>query len=87
MLIALDYDHTYTEDPELWNAFVISARARGHGVVCVTMRYDNAAERVEVPLEVIYTGRRSKETVVKEQGLIIDVWIDDSPYHILYDAR
>ena len=28
MIIALDFDETYTEDPLLWTAFIIKAKTR-----------------------------------------------------------
>ena len=37
--IGLDYDGTYTVDPDLWLRFVRQAKDRGHEVICVTMRY------------------------------------------------
>lgn len=40
MLIALDYDGTFTEDPTLWVSFIAMAQAHGHDVIGVTMRYE-----------------------------------------------
>lgn len=34
----LDYDDTFTADPDLWRQFVSDALRRGHAVVCVTGR-------------------------------------------------
>ena len=39
MKIALDYDDTYTQDPELWLRFVKDALERNHDVRVVTMRF------------------------------------------------
>lgn len=41
MLIALDYDGTYTADPVFWETFIVSARVHGHTVVCITMRHEH----------------------------------------------
>ncbi len=38
MLIALDYDGTYTADPGLWHPFIAASRARGH----LRLRRDDA---------------------------------------------
>jgi hypothetical protein len=38
MKIALDYDGTYTVDPQFWEDFITLAKVRGHEVVCVTKR-------------------------------------------------
>lgn len=80
MLIALDYDKTYTADPALWNDFVRSAQARGHAVKIVTMR--TPSEMIDgVPVEVVYTSRKAKSAVVSA-----DIWIDDSPCWVYQDS-
>ena len=38
MNIALDYDNTYTEDPEFWYEFMQNAKARGYNIFIVTFR-------------------------------------------------
>lgn len=40
MKIALDYDETFTADPELWKPFVAHCKARLHEVKFVTARGD-----------------------------------------------
>jgi hypothetical protein len=88
MNIAIDYDSTYTQDPELWNEFIASSQARGHSVICVTMRYpDCPEERIEgLPIPVYYTGRGAKMPFVKRLDLHVDVWIDDNPAWIYLNA-
>lgn len=86
MLISLDYDKTYTCDPQFWDLFVISALTHGHEIVCVTMRHDNDAERIEMPCPVVYTGRRAKRGFMEARGQIPDVWVDDSPHWIFTDG-
>jgi hypothetical protein len=81
MVIALDYDGTYTADPPLWDAFIQSAQARGHTVKIVTMRFASE-EIVNPPVEVIYTSRNAKSAYLKP-----DIWIDDSPHWIHQDSR
>lgn len=39
MKIALDYDDTYTKDPELWDSFIAEAKERMHEVTFVTLRF------------------------------------------------
>jgi hypothetical protein len=86
MIIALDYDHTYTADPELWNFFIEKAHARGHKVVIATFRYpeeaiyDSVREKVD---KVYYTSRQGKMKFIADQGSYIDIWIDDAPHTIL----
>tara|TARA_R110000868_G_scaffold73387_3_gene212915 strand:- start:620 stop:865 length:246 start_codon:yes stop_codon:yes gene_type:complete len=80
MLIALDYDKTYTADPTLWNDFIAMAQDRGHEVKIVTLRYPT--ETIEnSPVEVVYTSRKAKALIVKA-----DIWVDDSPHWIHQDS-
>ena len=48
MLIALDFDETYTRDPEFWDIVIANATQRGHAVICATMRKDVPHEADEV---------------------------------------
>lgn len=88
MIIALDYDDTYTRDPEFWNKVIDLAQSRGHLVVCVTMRHQHEIEIEKFPpnITIITTDRKAKFFYVAEKGIIIDVWIDDSPFFLLNDG-
>ena len=80
MLIALDYDKTYTADPVLWEEFIRAAQKRGHDVVIATMRMPS--EPIEgVNLPIVYTSRKAKSEL-----LSADIWIDDRPQYIFEDA-
>jgi len=89
MLIAIDYDDTYTLHPRFWDSVIIMALSHGHRVICVTSRYEkdkaevigNLGHKVE---KVLFTGRLAKDKYAKSQGYIPDVWIDDDPFLILY---
>jgi hypothetical protein len=80
MLIALDYDKTYTADPVLWDDFIQSAQDRGHTVKIVTMRRPDEIVN-DVPIEIVYTSRKAKASYVKA-----DIWIDDSPQWVYQDS-
>lgn len=80
MLIALDYDKTYTADVKLWATFIADARRKGHTVVIVTMRYPSESID-DAPCKVIYTSRLAKRKFVNA-----DIWIDDSPQWIFEDV-
>jgi hypothetical protein len=80
MLIALDYDNTYTVDPTLWQRFISDATARGHDVKIVTMRYPSEIITAP-PAEVVYTSRKAKR-----KFFAADIWIDDSPQWVYSDA-
>jgi hypothetical protein len=91
MHIALDFDETYTRDPQLWNTFLAGAKERGHTVYCVTMRYDHEAEVVKRLLGprvrgIYCTGRIAKKKFMDALGINIDVWIDDTPSWIYVNA-
>lgn len=87
-LFALDYDDTYTDDPELWDDFIAKAVGRGHHVMIVTARSadDLLNEPISVPGvgEVVYTGGEKKRAFLENGGLPQpDIWIDDRPEHIV----
>jgi hypothetical protein len=85
MNIALDFDDTYTRDPELWDQFIFTARARGHDIRIVTFRKstmrDDALDNIGIP--VIYTEYTQKRAFTNKMGWFVDVWIDDSPEFIV----
>lgn len=83
MRIALDYDGTYTADPVLWEAFINSAKARGHTIICVTKRWPQTPTNISV--ETIYTCGKAKVPLMKSMGIQFDIWIDDTPGTLLYD--
>lgn len=91
LLIALDYDGTYTADPEFWLEFIKFATARGHEVVVATMRNDDELDDIcddlyEVVNRVIPTNRNAKRTFLKSFGIKPHIWIDDQPHFIVVDA-
>ncbi len=80
MLIALDYDKTYTADPGLWDEFIASCASRGHEVNIVTMRFPSEPiEGLSIP--VIYTSRKAKYGAIPAA-----IWIDDTPQWLFQDA-
>lgn len=86
MLIAIDYDGTYSEDEQLWYDFVKKAIGRGHEVICITMR--RPAEKLDdMPCDVIYTSRAAKRNYAESLGYYVDIWIDDAPHWILTDSN
>jgi hypothetical protein len=91
MRIALDYDKTYTADPDMWDAFITLATSRGHSVEVVTMRTMTWAEMLPQSLceratRVEYTDRKAKKAHMEALGRPVDIWIDDTPQFIIEDA-
>lgn len=92
MNVALDYDGTYTEDPELWLAFVRALELRGHNVWIVTMRYasetaDMDKRIMELVDGVVFTGRQAKRKACEERGIKIHVWVDDNPEAVVLSGQ
>lgn len=85
MIIALDWDNTFTRDTDMWQDLILAAEYRGHTVYIVTSRdMDTPIEFIPEGIKnIIYCASRAKEEVVKEWGLKIDVWIDDDPLYII----
>jgi hypothetical protein len=86
MIVAIDYDATWSADPELWEAFGRYARRRGHIVVLITNRIDNGRNRDEIADAVggfvdhmILAGPMPKERAAAKLGIYPSIWIDDNP--------
>lgn len=87
MKIALDYDETYTKDPAFWKVFVDMAQLRGHEIMIVTFRDPGLPIDHDPGIPVYYTSYVAKRNYMKfEQGIFIDVWIDDTPDTIVEDS-
>jgi hypothetical protein len=94
MNISLDYDETYTRDPIAWDHFISLMKSRGHTVYCVTLRSSELHESLEVMHDlngkvdaIFFTNRSAKRSFMSNQGLWIDVWIDDMPIFIDREAK
>lgn len=85
MILAIDYDNTYTRDPPLWNTFIKLARKRGHIVFCVTARHEDDGEDVIEDLHnrvdwIFFTDGDYKQEWLREyRNIIVDIWIDNAP--------
>ena len=98
MTLGIDFDGTITAAPAFWHQVLEMAIAAGHRPVVVSCRsanYENGmvitrwlgslAPKVQTKeMRVIFTNHESKIEAVKQAGLSIDVWIDDSPEAILH---
>ncbi|OJX48981.1 hypothetical protein [Devosia sp. 66-22] len=93
MRIALDYDKTYSLDPEFWEKVAVAAELHGHEVAIVTIR-DPVLDRtlplrnLEGKREVFYTRGVAKRWYLTHfgQGFVPDVWIDDNPDSIVANS-
>ena len=92
MILALDYDQTFTEDPDGWLEVTNLLRARGHSVYGVTMRYDTETAGMSKKYmaacdKIFFTGRMAKQQFMAARGITVNVWIDDMPEWVLNNAR
>jgi len=76
--IAIDYDDTITSDPETW-AKVIELLRQKHDVLCCTFRTPAKAALIELPIPVYATDGVAKAEYMRNQGVWVDIWIDDWP--------
>lgn len=84
MIIALDYDDTFTADKELWTWFVDRAKKSGHEVSFVTFRHEDKPARgnnddiledaSDLGIPIVFTNGQQKKHHFRP-----DVWIDDMP--------
>ena len=82
LMIGLDFDNTYTDDPILFGEFVKLAQQRGHVVFVTTARHhDNIKDIQEAlpNLEIITSAGGPKKAATEAYGVSIDIWIDDMP--------
>lgn len=89
MLIALDYDDTFTEDVDFWCQVVALGRLRGHNFVCVTARSSppDVPREPHIPMPIVCAGNEYKKAAAERAGFRVDVWIDDLPQLITGEGR
>lgn len=81
MLIAIDYDETFTEDPDFWREVIGFGGLHGHRFICVTGRAsppDPTREPI-IPCIVLCANGELKDTCARRNGYHVNVWIDDMP--------
>lgn len=85
MNIAIDFDNTFSSDPDLFKSFIKICESRNHKCYIVTMRNGTDEDRKEIEsttggmLPVIYCGHTFKRKVTSQMGINIHIWIDDLP--------
>ena len=91
MNIGLDFDDTYTRDPEGWDEFIRYFTSRGHVIYCTTFRFPEQSQQVYDTIGRVigydncyFTSYQAKRPFMQSKGIMIDVWIDDMP--ILIDS-
>ena len=93
LLIAIDFDQTYTADPILFNEFMGYAKFRGHEVVICTVRnYPKDLTHTlthirNMGFPVYFTDGLPKRKTMEALGKKVDIWIDDMPEVILEGSK
>jgi len=85
LLIGVDYDGTYSADPDTFDNVISEFRTAGHQVIIVTARSDQDAVSVNpsMNLEVYYTCGEPKDPYMREQhNRGVDIWIEDRPHGV-----
>lgn len=82
---AIDFDGTFTADPELFETFVAILRARGHRCVMITGRRDEGKigsvvrGMVKGLMPIIFSDGLTKREAARLAGYDVDIWIEDMP--------
>ena len=91
--IAMDFDDTFTADPQLWSRFIKDAKERGHRFYCVTARRDSAEnielinqwfDKYECQMPIVFANLASKVATMEKRGIKVDIWIDDAPFALVH---
>lgn len=93
LTIAIDFDDTFTADPELWAGFIKSCIDRNHWVYCVTSRR-NTDENINIITKafndqglnvlIVFCNLKSKVKTMEDRGIKVNIWIDDAPHALVY---
>lgn len=90
MVIAIDYDDTFTQDPAFWRRFCMMAMGSGHHVILVTNRQGTRQDARELQRlrgcvrEIIFAQEGPKRYAARVRGYDPHVWIDDNPSTVDY---
>ena len=85
LTFAIDYDGTWSADPEAFIAFSSILRQRGHRVIIVTARVAGRGigevwKYCEAHVDrILSSGADYKRDYAESQGEKVDIWIDDMP--------
>jgi len=93
LTFGLDFDDTFTADPEWAAEFIAITERRGHRVLIVTGRRRDDESEMTIRLaqieygtnqRVIWAEMGSKLYAVEQLGITIDVWVDDDPRKLVH---
>lgn len=93
MLIAIDFDDTFTADPKMWTEVIHLMQAYGHTVICVSARRNTMDHRIELEdalpkgVKVLLSYDEPKRDFAFRHNYVVDIWIDDFPDAIVSEYR
>lgn len=87
-VIAFDFDETISDNPALFLNVMKTFEESGFHVVVVTYRKSNCyPEDLDFLLDkgykVYFTGHKAKDEFMREEGIHVDIWVDDEPRTIV----
>lgn len=94
MTLSIDFDRTWTQDPNGWASVARFFRDRGHTVLLVTNRsrlrhhhvfevQQHCRDHVDA---IIFAGEQPKRVAARQAGYHVDVWVDDTPESIHFPS-
>ena len=88
----IDYNHTYTTDPKLWNSIIQLIYMRKNDVICISRDHNGGEDEILDDIgkvigkkNVYFTHGMAKKDFAKKNDIKVDIWIDDNPKHIFED--
>lgn len=91
--IGIDYDGTFTDNPEAWSGVIRQLLIFGYSVYCVSARSDNPDTFSKLSSEfpsgvtILLTSHKPKKKFCEQLGINIDIWIENQPMSLFVDDR
>lgn len=85
LTVSIDFDDTFTADPDTWTEVIRVLQRSGHVVICTSARRNDLDNRRELENSlpggvcVLLSYDEPKRSYAKKQGYDVDIWIDDMP--------
>ena len=93
LIIAIDFDDTFTASPGLFAEFIRLAKARGHQAYIVSARIDTEEntdyinellDEEDCQCPIVFSNRGSKIHAMELREIKVDIWIDDQPRKLVH---
>lgn len=89
-IVAVDYDDTISHHDTGWLSILKAFELTGYRVIIVTYRQPHAYPEdlqflIDKGYKVYFTSQVAKRLYMREKGIEVDIWVDDTPESILFD--